>query len=232
MMQLEIPHDCQIEGLAEIYHKWLIPNVDVNPSFIEIGAYDGLSWSNTYALSKAGWSGLYFEPVVEFARRCAENHAFNKKVRVVCCAIGEVEQLSKVAIAASITTLDPDHLKAYTQISWAKEALEQTFSGFREVPVFRLENVLKELSVSSTDLLVIDVEGYEESVLNSFSMVSLSPKMVICEIQDDHADFSGYQEITERNLRVRNFILSFGYTEVYRDHTNTVFVTNEIFKRT
>jgi len=33
-----------------------------NGSFLEIGAYDGISYSNTWALVNKGWSGVAFEP--------------------------------------------------------------------------------------------------------------------------------------------------------------------------
>jgi hypothetical protein len=110
--------------------------------------------------------------------------------------------------------------------------LEQNFSGVREVQVYRLETILDAVGLKNADLLVIDVEGYEESVLRSFDLKQLDPKMLICEIQDGHKDFARYSEIVEREQRVRNFILNSGYSEVYRDQVNTVFVKQEIFNRT
>jgi len=41
--------------------------------FIDIGAYDGITISNTYALEKIGWKGICVEPVPEIYERLIKN---------------------------------------------------------------------------------------------------------------------------------------------------------------
>jgi hypothetical protein len=41
--------------------------------FIDIGAYDGITISNTYALEKIGWKGICVEPVPEIYDRLIKN---------------------------------------------------------------------------------------------------------------------------------------------------------------
>ena len=43
-------------------------------TFVEIGAYDGESFSNTSFLADLGWNGLYVEPVPKFAALCRARH--------------------------------------------------------------------------------------------------------------------------------------------------------------
>jgi len=40
--------------------------------FIEVGAYDGITLSNTYFLEQMGWTGLLVEPIPELCQRAAQ----------------------------------------------------------------------------------------------------------------------------------------------------------------
>ena len=48
---------CQIPNLADIY----LENFGYKRDgyFVEVGAYDGVSWSNTFGLAAIGWGGRY-----------------------------------------------------------------------------------------------------------------------------------------------------------------------------
>jgi FkbM family methyltransferase len=227
-MQLEIPHNCQIGQLSEILGKFFDLESKTKKTFVEVGAFDGYNFSNTFALSKIGWEGIYIEPIPDFAQACANVHSFNSGIKTVCCAIGEIEGNATIAVAGTLSTLSKDNLKAYSEIEWAKKHLENTYVGNVEVPVYRLETVLRVLDVKTIDLLVVDVEGLEESVFKSFSFSEFLPKMIICEIEDCHEDLSKYESIKRSNERVRNHISNASYVEVYRDQINTVFVHKSI----
>lgn len=223
-MELDIPHNCQISELSKIYKKFFALETGVKGTFVEVGAFDGYNFSNTFALSKLGWSGVYVEPVPQFAQACVNVHSFNLSIRTVCCAISDVEGKANIAVAGTLSTLSAENLKAYSEIEWARNHLNSTYSGEIEISVFRLDTILRKLEVKNFDLLVVDVEGSEENVFKSFSFDEYLPKMIICEIEDDHEDLSKYENIRLSNERVRNHITSAGYVEVYRDHINTVFV--------
>jgi len=60
--------DCQIPRLDEIYLKNFGYKTD--GTFVEIGAYDGHSISNTSFLADIGWKGIYVEPVKEYYEKC------------------------------------------------------------------------------------------------------------------------------------------------------------------
>src|SRR3990167_6152803 len=90
------PHeDCQIPVLAEVYQQYFGQKTD--GSFIEIGAYDGVSWSNTVFLAKLGWRGVYVEPIKELADKCKEYHKDNN-VWVVNCVNEDVGMIDVVLL--------------------------------------------------------------------------------------------------------------------------------------
>jgi hypothetical protein len=77
------------------------------------------------------------------------------------------------------------------------------------------------------DVLVVDVEGFEESVFRSFDIKRWRPRMMIVELCDVHQEFSGSEELLSSAGRVRSQILAHGYLEVYRDSINTIFAVPE-----
>jgi len=42
--------------------KWVLEKVGPKGFFVDVGAYDGIESSNTYALELAGWDGICIEP--------------------------------------------------------------------------------------------------------------------------------------------------------------------------
>lgn len=215
-----VPHpSCQIPKLGEILATHLGCKND--GVFVEVGAFDGESVSNTSFLADLGWRGVYIEPVPAFAAACRNRHRTNAKVSVVECAVGAQEQLTRLKIGGVLTTGDVHMAHAYSQIDWAR-SLQSNF--IIEVPQLRLETVLRKENVPHRfDLLVVDVEGGEENVFNSFSLSDWRPRMLIVELEDMHPSFRGYPTIVERAKRLRANILKQRYKQIYQDEVNTIF---------
>ena len=81
---------CQIpffKSVGEIYS--FVLGYKRDGVFVEVGAYDGESFSNTSGLADIGWSGHYLEPIPAYAAACAARHAGNAGVTVHTMCIGE-----------------------------------------------------------------------------------------------------------------------------------------------
>ncbi len=89
----------------------------------------------------------------------------------------------------------------------------------------KLETVLLNYNIEPKfDLLCVDVEGQEYDVFNSFDLEYWKPKMIIVELEDEHSSFQQYEEYVSEVKNLRHKITAFGYTEIYRDKINTIFV--------
>lgn len=55
--------------------------------FLEIGAWDGKGFSNTFRLSELGWSGVCIEPSPTVFPGLIKNHAGNDKITLVNAAV-------------------------------------------------------------------------------------------------------------------------------------------------
>jgi 2-O-methyltransferase len=220
MNNIKLSDTCQIQNLVSIYQKYF-PN-KTDGVFVEVGAFDGESYSNTSGLADIGWSGIYVEPVPAYANLCANRHAQNN-VKVVNAAIHPENegQFIEIFVGDAFTTLLADHVSLYKQLPYAAH------NDFNQsmCQTMRLDSVLHNNAIlPGFDLLVIDVEGMEEKVFESFRLSEWNPRMLIVELVDKNGDFQGSPEMIQSSIRVRNKILASDYESIYEDHINTIFI--------
>jgi len=212
---------CQIPNLRERYESFgLSPHTGY---FVEVGAFDGESFSNTSFLADQGWSGLYVEPVPAFCSRIKLRHLFNlNRVSVENSAIAETSGVSNLHLMGTLSTLIDPVLEAYKTISWATglAAHSQTV----RVRTDTLQAIFHRHSVPATlALMVIDVEGGEEPIVSALFDSQWRPRVLIVELCDKHPDFSQSPMLQESHASIRAKILRSGYCEDYSDPFNTIF---------
>jgi FkbM family methyltransferase len=211
-------NDCQIKNLEQIYTDFF--GYTTKGIFVEVGAYDGSSFSNTSFLGDLGWNGVYIEPVNQFFEKCKERHK-NNNIVFFNNAVGSEEKEIKIFVNGAITTSNKNQLVTYENINWANKTSFST----QVVKQLRLDTILKESGVKQNfDLLVVDVEGNENDVFKSFELKEWSPRMIIVELVDNHPDFKN-ETIINMNCKIlRNYINNNGYAEIYSDKINTIFI--------
>lgn len=215
-MKLVVSKTCQIENLAEIYRNHL-PMLE-DGFFVEIGAYDGESFSNTSCLADIGWKGLYIEPVEEHMVKCKQRHS-NNSVNFEQVAIGSASKEVNINLADGLSTIDDLTHLAHKKLFNFQKDIQETVRQERLETIFSKYNVLKNF-----DLLVVDVEGHEHEVFNSFDLTMYRPYMIIVELCDVHGGYNDYPVLQNNAKYVRNLILSHGYKEIFVDPINTIFI--------
>lgn len=220
MNNLKISETCQINNLKEIYLQYLSKT---NGYFVEVGAFDGESWSNSSGLADFGWNGIYIEPVPDYMKRCQERHKSNA-VQFEQCAIGIETTDSKIHVAGGLSTMSENVHVAHKNIFGSAHFSNETEIT---VPTVRLDTILRKHNVPRNfDLLIVDVEGYEKQVFDSFMLSEYRPKMIIAELSDVHPSYNNYPDIQCSHLAIRNYLVSNGYKEIYIDAINTIFYNN------
>lgn len=211
---------CQISDLARHYE--LLFGRCSDGVFVEVGAYDGETCSNTSCLADLGWHGLYIEPVPAFAQACAYRHRNNRNVRVLNCAIGAAPGVVELHVGGVLTTTRASQVEMYRRIDWARD----THRGERvQARQLRLDAVLDEQAVApGFKLLVVDVEGAETEVFDSFDLERYQPQVMLVELEDSRPSFQAFPEATAASARLRQRIAAAGYREHFRDEINTIFV--------
>lgn len=139
-----------------------------NGVFIDIGAHDGITLSNTWFFEKIlGWRGICFEPIKSVFKSLQENRScvcVNKCVshKEGTVIFREVQGYSQM-LSGIEAHYDPRHRdRIYREI----QQMGGTYS-FTEVECCTLNNELAKHGFYRVDFLSLDTEGGELSILKS-----------------------------------------------------------------
>ena len=217
---------CQIPELWHLYALFL--GEREWGQFVEVGAFDGVTNSNTWGLTVRGWQGLLVEPQPDQAAKCRSNHQKHPGVKVVEVAVGaEGEDTVALSQAGTLTTANPALAREYRSIPWSRRAIAS--SDNLDVKAVPLDSLLKIHEIRpGFDLLSVDVEGYESIVFSTFHITSWRPKIIIVELVETHPDLTTTRR---QDALLGQYIIHSGYTVVYKDLVNTVFVRHDIWDK-
>lgn len=158
--------------------SWALHNIDhqlyskyfkgkSNGTFLEAGANDGITQSNTkYFEFYKGWQGILIEPVQELCNKCIDTRNINN---IFCCAALVNDDYMDKTIEI-VYTPECNGLLTVINNDDAPELLKRigTQERFvRSVPAKTLNTILRNYwnDENTIDLAVIDVEGYEANAL-------------------------------------------------------------------
>lgn len=190
---------CQIPALDEIYLKHF---GDRKGSFVEIGAHDGVTFSNTWGLVNDEWIGLYVEPIKEYADKCRESYADNHRVSILECACSDYN--GEIIL-----------YKGHDIYSANNEMVQ---GDAITVPCFTLDEIIRRNLGAKSDLIVIDVEFHEKEVLRGFTLDYWLPKMVIIEAHEAHENKAYRLNADFINQYFKS------YEKIYSDEINNIYV--------
>lgn len=158
--------------------------------FVELGANDGLSQSNTWKLQRAfGWTGLLIEPSPIRYRECVMNRSFARVPHVRCAAcvpFGFVQRFVEIEDADLMSVakgLDVDDRAARFHADCGMQFLDDPrFRYVYGAPARTLTSLLDEVQAPlDFDLLSLDVEGNELSVLKGLDFKRYRPRWILVE---------------------------------------------------
>ncbi|CAM4406986.1 methyltransferase, FkbM family [Pedobacter westerhofensis] len=148
-------------------------------TYVDIGAYDGVLISNTYAFAKRGWTGYCIEPLEDIYQQLVKNRPESVCINaIISDSTGESEFLSisdgPRMLSGEMSKYHPDHLKRIdTELirdGGTKELIR--------IKSYRFEDVIRHHIV---DLLSVDVEGGELDILKSIDYDKYYIKIITVE---------------------------------------------------
>ena len=158
-----------------------------NGFFIEAGANDGISQSNTCLYEKEyGWNGLLIEPNLLKCLQCKNNRPNSI-----------VENYALVSRNYEYDFIDGDFghedyngslmAMVLDEGDWCDDVMKNSQKNRKEntnilkVPAITLDKLLKKHNIKKIDFFSLDVEGYEISVLNGFDIEKFLPTYMLIE---------------------------------------------------
>ncbi len=169
--------------------------------FVEVGANHPTKFSQTWFFEQQGWKGLLVEPL---AAKCGLLRAGRPGSRVIQAAVGAPDQRGRARFHMAA---DDD---MYSGLAVPPTGTILT----EEVEILTLDDILDSEGSPRIDLLSIDVEGHEPSVLAGFDIARHRPRMVLLE---DHLE----------SLVVHRWMTAHAYRLVKRTGCNSWYVPGD-----
>lgn len=132
--------------------------------YVDVGCFEPILLSNTYKLYLQGWRGIVIDPNADMEPLWRKHR---HRDQFVCCAVGE--QTGKIGF--------------HKNSSLPNESCLDTSGKGITVPIRRLDDILDAHVPSGTtiDVMSIDCEGFDLSVVKSNNVQKYRPKVLIVE---------------------------------------------------
>lgn len=146
--------------------------------FLDVGAFDGVTFSNTKPLADLGWSGVFVEPSPPAFCHLMRNYADNPRVQLVNAAVVPFADAWPTLLKLHCNTADA---QSADMLSTFDASLRDKWAGHPFRPIWTSGTSWHELYAAfgnSFDFVNIDVEGMNLDVLK---YMPIDPEMICVE---------------------------------------------------
>jgi FkbM family methyltransferase len=163
----------------------ILKNLGKTGFFVEAGGSVPIEQNNTYLLEKNGWKGLIVEPKIDFNQKYQE--------------IRPNTIVENYVLVSS--NFDSDTIMAdFSKYMMGSVENIHGFSNFNPTPYscIPLYKLLEKHNITHVNFLSLDVEGYEEEVLNGIDFHNVFFDVILVELhqkngkQDDFSFLENY----------------------------------------
>jgi FkbM family methyltransferase len=204
------------QGGQDIFFAEFIFKDQVGKTFVDIGAHDGISYSNTYYLEKnKGWRGICVEPTPNnftlLKRNRPEAICFNGCIYSKDDFVNfiRVEGPSEMLSGIKDTYNDSHMARAKTEVNQLGGAINEI-----KVEAMTLNTLCKKNGIFKIDLLCVDTEGSEEEIIMNIDFNTIEIDVICVE--------NNYNS----NV-LRNFLFSKGFVFLCTVSADDIFVSNK-----
>jgi len=151
--------------------------------FLDVGANDGKTFSNTHALALLGWNGVCVEPTNTAFLKLQKLYGDNKNIKCINAGISNVTDVFDIheslnwnnseATIGILSTLNSENKNRFDGMNWK----------LSEIILYTFEDLEKfyGLEEDSYDFINIDVEGHELIVLDEIESVLKKCRLLCIE---------------------------------------------------
>ncbi|XP_076071098.1 uncharacterized protein LOC143042580 [Mytilus galloprovincialis] len=175
-----------------------------NGFFVEMGAYNGQSFSNTLWLErKHNWTGLLIEANPDL---CRQIDALKRHVWRLCACISKEKRNTKFIKSGVVGCIASECDNAHMKMVKSKQTIT--------VPCFNMVEVINQIGVQHIDYFSLDVEGSEMIILESIKNELISGKIVVNIWSIEYRTWDGKKNIVKESFQklqnLRDFFRNIG----------------------
>jgi FkbM family methyltransferase len=188
-----------------------------NGYFVDIGAYDGITISNTYYLEKElDWKGLCVE---------ANPHTYNMMTE---CRNTECINIAVAPYEKEVEILLNGWSSAINDSFTSSEILKQNFESVK-VNAITINELFERYNVPSDfDYLTIDIEGGELEILSQLDFSRWRFKVLTYEHNSHLVDHENYPELVKRREKMEELLYANGYVLCKNYEGDGFFISSEL----
>lgn len=183
-------------------------------NFLDIGANDGVTFSNIRQLALNGWSGACLEPSPKAYEKLVQN--FRDYLDVKTYNFGISETSGEMEFHDSGNWVDCDYTPA-SILGTLHESNKERFFGMNwdviKCNFVTFEEFIQEHGTRKFDFISIDVEGHDLVVLRQINLREVGCQLICLEHSENEEFITGFSEYCE----------SFGMREINRNKENIFF---------
>jgi FkbM family methyltransferase len=151
---------------------------------VDVGGFDGISFSNSFNFFQIGFSGLIVEPLPENIKKMKEIFQYRMKINLK-------QQLS--IIHGAVSNHDGfdhinvfDHLTSNSRLEGIHGSQQRTLKKQIKIETFKLSTLFKKNNVPKNFFAItVDIEGAEGLVIDGLLKTEHRPKFIIIEKNHD-----------------------------------------------
>lgn len=190
---------------------------DHKGTFLDMGANDGITLSNTYALVLGGWKGTLVEASPKAFDRLVKNLSPNDNLDAYNCAVGSYD--GKITLHESGELLGQGDVAL---VSSTREDETKRWEGIKmpfedvEVECVTFKTLLERSESKTFDFVSMDIEGMELDVLPQMDFNALGTRLACIEFNGK--DKEKYDAI----------MLPFGFKVIHQNAENLIYCRDGI----
>jgi FkbM family methyltransferase len=194
--------------------EFLYENYFINKNqgyYIDIGAHNGVDYSNTLFFEKLGWDGVCFEPIPSVFEQLKKN----RTCKVLNCALSDKEGKSEFLVLEGYTEMLSGLVENYNENHKSRIDLEISLMGGKKTIIecktdlFDNFNFPKEI-----DYISLDVEGSELTILKTIDFDKYKIKFMTVEANHHQEEIKNF--MFEKKFEL---ITSLGCDLVFKNNT-------------
>ncbi len=146
-------------------------------TYVDIGANDGVKYSNTNILYKVGWRGINIEPTKNVYDRLIKNRPDDTNLNIAIYDGSNVDfytyEMDELNTIKEITEIDKEINK--------KNGIEYNHKETYKVNTMKINDLFKKYNISKLELLSIDTEGLDEYIIKDIDFNKFNIKLILME---------------------------------------------------
>jgi FkbM family methyltransferase len=182
-------------------------------TLLDIGANDGISYSNTYKLIQNGWAGVMVEASPVVFKKLTELYAGNPLVKCINRCVAAKNERVTFYRNTIHSNYFQDLLSTINENFYEKW---KTMSNFKieEIETVTFNEALADCENSRFEFVSIDTEGTDYEILTQIDLAKYGVELICVE----------YAGIDYTRYRIAEYCSGFGFTRVILNNGSNIMI--------